>query len=181
MEKFVFFLILPLFFLLSFNVFSIDVIKIGIVDFDRIVIEVLNPQLKANLDQIKNRYQEQINKLNLELKNLRQMYDKSITDNDLDNARSFGNQYNLKVDELKRLSSLAKNNLEQQRLANINSLNNNSESLSKILHGIQYVAEINGFSLIMKKNNPYILYHNSTVDITDSVVKYLLEKDNKNP
>ncbi len=53
MEKFVFFLILPLFFLLSFNVFSIDVIKIGIVDFDRIVIEVLNPQLKANLDQIK--------------------------------------------------------------------------------------------------------------------------------
>ncbi len=181
MEKFVFFLILPLFFLLSFNVFSIDVIKIGIVDFDRIVIEVLNPQLKANLDQIKNRYQEQINKLNLELKNLRQMYDKSITDNDLDNARSFGNQYNLKVDELKRLSSLAKNNLEQQRLANINSLNNNSESLSKILHGIQYVAEINGFSLIMKKNNPYILYHNSTVDITDSVVKHLLQKDNKNP
>ncbi len=115
------------------------------------MIEVLNPQLKANLDQIKNRYQEQINTLNLELKNLKQMYDKSIADNDLDNARSFGNQYNLKVDELKRLSSLAKNNLEQQRLANINSLNNNSESLSKILHGIQYVAEINGFSLIMKK------------------------------
>ncbi|WKC79239.1 OmpH family outer membrane protein [Borreliella turdi] len=175
------FLILPLFFLLSLNVFSIDVIKIGIVDFDRIVIEVLNPQLKANLDQIKNRYQEQINLLNLELKNLKQMYDKSIADNDLDNARSFGNQYNLKVDEIKRISSLAKNNLEQQRLANINSLNNNSESLSKILHGIQYIAEANGFSLIMKKNNPYILYHNSTVDITDSVVKYLLEKDNKNP
>ncbi|WNY67120.1 OmpH family outer membrane protein [Borreliella lusitaniae] len=177
-----FFLILPLFFLLPFNnVFSIDVIKIGIVDFDRVVIEVLNPQLKANLDQIKNRYQEQINTLNLDLKNLRQMYDKSIADNDLDNARSFGNQYNLKVDELKRISSLAKNNLEQQRLANINSFNNNSEALSKILHGIQYVAEVNGFSLIMKKDNPYILYYNSTVDVTDNVIKYLLEKDNKNP
>ncbi|AJA90572.1 hypothetical protein OY14_03995 [Borreliella chilensis] len=174
-----FFLILPLFFLLSFNLFSIDVVKIGIVDFDRIVIEVLNPRLKANLDQIKSRYQEQINTLNLELKNLRQMYDESIAANDLDNARSLGNQYNLKVDELKRVSSLAKNNLEQQKLVNINSLNNNSESLSKILFGIQYVAETNGFSLIMKKNNPYILYHNSTVDITDNVIKYLLEKDNK--
>lgn len=57
-----FFLILPLFFLLSFNVFSIDVIKIGIVDFDRIVIEVLNPQLKANLDRSNKKSVSRTNK-----------------------------------------------------------------------------------------------------------------------
>ena len=101
------------------------------------------------------------------------MYDEAVGVHDLDNARSYGNQYNLKIDELKKLTTLAKSNLDQQKQININSINSDGALWSKILNGVQYIAETNGISLVMKKDNPYILYYNSTVDITDDVIKHL--------
>ena len=44
--------------LLPLNIFAIDVTKVGIVDFEKVVIEFLNPQLKSNLEQLKKHYQE---------------------------------------------------------------------------------------------------------------------------
>ncbi|AWG43144.1 hypothetical protein CR532_04190 [Candidatus Borreliella tachyglossi] len=159
--------------LLSLDVFSINVTKVGIVDFEKVVITFLNPQLKSNLEQLKAHYQEKIDVLNSDIKDLRKMYDEAISIHDLENARSYGNQYNSKIDELKKLTSLAKSNLEQQKQININSINSDGELWSKILNGIEYVAETNGISLVIKKENPYILYYNSTVDITDDVIQHL--------
>ncbi|WP_024653257.1 OmpH family outer membrane protein [Borrelia persica] len=158
------------------NLLSLNVTKVGIVDFEKVVIGFLSPQLKSNLEQLKNRYQEQIDALNSEIKNLRKMYDDFVDLHDLENAKLYGNQYNLKIDELKKLKNLAKSNLEQQKQININNLNSDGMLWGKILKGIQYVAESNGISLVMKKDNPYILYYNSTVDVTDDVIKYLNEK-----
>ncbi|AHH03808.1 Outer membrane protein [Borrelia nietonii YOR] len=155
------------------NLFSVNVTKVGIVDFEKVVIGFLSPQLKSNLEQLKNHYQDKIDTLNSEIKDLRKMYDESVSTHDLENAKSYGNQYNLKIDELKRLKNLAKSNLEQQKQISINSLNSDGLLWGKILNGIQYVAETNGISLVMKKDNPYILYYNSTVDVTDDVIKYL--------
>ncbi|AAX17292.1 OmpH family outer membrane protein [Borrelia hermsii] len=155
------------------NLFSVNVTKVGIVDFEKVVIGFLSPQLKSNLEQLKNHYQDKIDTLNSEIKDLRKMYDESVSIHDLENAKSYGNQYNLKIDELKKLKNLAKSNLEQQKQININSLNSDGLLWGKILNGIQYVAETNGISLVMKKDNPYILYYNSTVDVTDDVIKYL--------
>ncbi|WP_040236822.1 OmpH family outer membrane protein [Borrelia crocidurae] len=158
------------------NLLSLNVTKIGIVDFEKVVIGFLSPQLKSNLEQLKNHYQERIDTLNSEIKDLRKMYDDSMEIHDLDNAKLYGNQYNLKIDELKKLKNLAKSNFEQQKQININSLNSDGVLWSKILKSIQYIAETSGISLVMKKDNPYILYYNSTVDITDDVVKYLNEQ-----
>ncbi|AYE36643.1 hypothetical protein DB313_04180 [Borrelia turcica IST7] len=166
-------LVFLLVFLLPLNIFAIDVTKVGIVDFEKVVIEFLNPQLKSNLEQLKKHYQEKIDALNTEIKDLRRMYDEAVGVHDLDNARSYGNQYNLKIDELKKLTTLAKSNLDQQKQININSINSDGALWSKILNGVQYIAETNGISLVMKKDNPYILYYNSTVDITDDVIKHL--------
>ncbi|UER67938.1 OmpH family outer membrane protein [Borrelia sp. BU AG58] len=166
-------IILLLVCLFRLNVFAIDVTKVGIVDFEKIVIEFLNPQLKSNLEQLRKHYQEKIDALNSEIKDLRRMYDEAVSVHDLDNARSYGNQYNLKIDDLKKLTTLAKSNIDQQKQININSINSDGALWSKILSGVQYIAETNGVSLVMKKDNPYILYYNSTVDMTDDVIKHL--------
>ncbi|WKC58329.1 OmpH family outer membrane protein [Borrelia sp. P9F1] len=166
-------MVLLLVYLFQFNGFAIDVTKVGIVDFEKIVIEFLNPQLKSNLEQLKKHYQEKMDVLNAEIKELRRMYDEAVSAHDLDGARSYGNQYNLKIDELKKLTTLAKSNLDQQKQININSINSDGILWSKILNGIQYVAETNGVSLVMKKDNPYILYYNSIVDMTEDVIKHL--------
>ncbi|AHH04598.1 hypothetical protein BmHG_00819 [Borrelia miyamotoi] len=158
------------------NIFSVNMTKVGIVDFEKVVIGFLSPQLKSNLEKLKSHYQEEIDTLNSEIKDLKKMYDESVSLHDLENAKLYGNQYNLKIDELKKLRSLAKNNLEQQKQININSLNSDGLLWSKILNGVQYVAEAHGISLVMKKDSPYILYYNSTVDITDDVIKHLSEQ-----
>ncbi|BCR22205.1 OmpH family outer membrane protein [Borrelia sp. HM] len=168
-----FLMILVFSFFFPLNIFSVNVTKVGIVDFEKVVIGFLSPQLKSNLEKLKNRYQEEIDILNSKIKDLKKMYDESISIHDLENAKLYGNQYNLKIDELKKLKSLAKNDLEQQKRININNLNSDGLLWSKILNGVQYVAEANGISLVMKKDNPYILYYNSTVDITDDVIKHL--------
>ncbi|AHH08766.1 OmpH family outer membrane protein [Borrelia anserina] len=170
------FIVLLFAYFFPLNLFPLNVTKVGIVDFEKVVIEFLSPQLKSNLDQLKSHYQEKIDALNSEIKDLRKMYDESISAHDIESARLYGNQYNLKVDELKKLKSLARGNLEQQKQINMNSLNSDGSLRNKILNGIQYVAETNGISLVMKKDNPYILYYNSTVDITDDVVRYLNEQ-----
>ncbi|QMU99541.1 OmpH family outer membrane protein [Borrelia sp. A-FGy1] len=166
-------LLFLLVYLFPLNIFALDVTKVGIVDFEKVVIEFLNPQLKSNLEQLKKHYQEKIDALNSEIKDLRKMYDEAVDVHDLDNARLYGNQYNLKIDELKKLTTLAKSNLDQQKQININSINSDGVLLSKILNGIQYIAETNGISLVIKKDNPYILYYNSIVDITDDIIRYL--------
>ncbi|UGQ16444.1 OmpH family outer membrane protein [Borrelia sp. RT5S] len=166
-------MVLLMVYLFQLNIFAIDVTKVGVVDFERIIIEFLNPQLKSNLEQLRKHYQEKIDVLNAEIKDLRRMYDGAVSAHDLDSARTYGNQYNLKIDELKKLTTLAKSNLDQQKQININSINSDGVLWSKILNGVQYVAETNGVSLVMKKDSPYILYYNSTVDMTEDVIKHL--------
>ena len=168
-----FLMILLFSFFFPLNIFSVNVTKVGIVDFEKVVIGFLSPQLKSNLEKLKNRYQEEIDILNSNIKDLKKMYDESISIHDLENAKLYGNQYNLKIDELKKLKNLAKNDLEQQKRININNLNSDGLLWSRILNSVQYVAEANGISLVMKKDNPYILYYNSTVDVTDDVIKHL--------
>lgn len=115
------------------NIFSVNMTKVGIVDFEKVVIGFLSPQLKSNLEKLKSHYQEEIDTLNSEIKDLKKMYDESVSLHDLENAKLYGNQYNLKIDELKKLRSLAKNNLEQQKQININSLNSDGLLWSKYL------------------------------------------------
>ena len=41
---------------------------------------------------------------------------------------------------------------------------------------IEYIAVSEGYSLVLEKQNPFILHYGLDIDITDKVLKYLLDQ-----
>lgn len=48
-----------------------------------------------------------------------------------------------------------------------------SDFSKEILRAVEYVAEHEGFSIVLRKKDPNILYYNYEVEITDKVLEYL--------
>jgi len=50
---------------------------------------------------------------------------------------------------------------------------------SQVYDEIRYIAESEGFTMILNKNDPNIIWFSSTVDITDKLIQNLLSKANR--
>ena len=48
--------------------------------------------------------------------------------------------------------------------------------LNEIVEAIEYIAVSEGYSLVLEKQNPFILHYGLDIDITDKVLKYLLDQ-----
>ena len=66
------------------------------------------------------------------------------------------------------------NRIMSERISNRkDSLLTSSDFSREILKAVQYVAEQEGYSIVLRKKDPNILHYNKEVDITEKVLQYL--------
>jgi len=74
-----------------------------------------------------------------------------------------------KQEYLKEYNRIMNERIETKK----NNLLTSSDFSKEILRAVEYVAEHEGFSIVLRKKDPNILYYNYEVEITDKVLEYL--------
>ncbi len=155
--------------------FATQITKVGIVD----IVKVYSVYYKESkevlkLEELRNTYMKEIQQKKDEILNLenekvdaqnRGDQEKALElDKEIFEKKQFLNEYTrIKTQQLKQLA---------QNLANSNAF------ISEIADAIQYVAESEGFSLILKKSDQF-LFWTPEIDITDKVIAELMKRTGK--
>ncbi len=164
-----------LFFSSTFIVFATQITRVGIVDIVKIYsIYYKESKEVLKLEELKQEYLKEIAQKKNEILTLenekvdaenRGEQEKALElDKEIFNKKQFLSEYTrIKTQQLKEL---AKN------------LANSNEFIKEIADAIQYVAESEGFSLILKKTDQF-LFWTPEIDITDKVIAELMKRAGK--
>jgi outer membrane protein len=150
-----------------------EITKIGVIDITKIYSAYYkDSQAVQELEKLRKQYDDRMEEIKKEITALEsKKLDASKANNDQEALRleteitkktEYLKDYRrIKLDELK--------NMEQK-------LNTSSNFLSELADAIIKVSETEGFTLILKKNDPYIAYYTPETDITDKVIEYLMAR-----
>ncbi len=148
-----------------------QITKVAVIDYSRILAAFYADSAEARkIDEMKRVYAEEVKKLQEEIQLLEE---KKLNAQDSGESASVLNldkniqgrkQY---YQEYVRV----RGNQIQQAAANLAS---NNALAQEILREIRYVAELNGFSIVLKRSNPNLLWWSYETDITELVLKRLM-------
>ncbi len=161
--------------LLAANVFATQITRIGIVD----IVKVYSVYYKESkevlkLEELRNAYMKEIQDKKDEILNLENEKIEAENSGDEQRALELDKKIFEKKQFLKEYTRIKSQQLKQlsQNLANSN------EFIREIAEAIQFVAESEGFSLIIKKSDQF-LFWTPEIDITDKVISELMKRTGK--
>lgn len=156
-------------------VFAAQITKVGIVDISRIYsIYFRESKEVIKLGELRSAYLKEIAKKKEEINLLKSQKLDAEDNNDNEKALQLDKEIFNKEQFLKEYIQIKTQQLRQMA----QNLSQSSELIQEIADVIQYVAENEGFSLILKKTDQF-LYWTPEIDITDKVIKELLKRTGK--
>lgn len=120
------------------------------------------------LERLKQRYQEEIDEQMAQLEDLREQRVQARNNNDQERAEELSDQIYQKQQFIEDLTERRQRQLEQRR----NQLISN-DFLQRMQNAIQYVAENEGYSVVLSTELDSLQWWSPTVDITESVLQRL--------
>ncbi|MDC7239341.1 MAG: OmpH family outer membrane protein [Spirochaetales bacterium] len=159
--------------LAAMPVFSDTITKVAVLDYSRILSAFYkDSQAVRELEQMKEQFQQEIDKIQTEITMLESR--KLTAENNGNNSQALelDNQIFEKKKFLRDYIRVKNSQLTEMN----NSLNQNNALVREIIEEIQYVAETGGYSMVLKKSDPNLLWWNYEVDITEQVLQRLLTK-----
>ena len=155
---------------LVFGSFAEKITKVGIVDLNRIMQNYYfeTSQLQE-IEKLKVQVEDQEKKMIEEIDQLKEKLVTAKADENETEMSRLNQLISMREDNLKEYHSVQMNRINS-KLANLQNAQNLSAS---ILRAIEFVAEENGFSLILNAQDPRIIWHNNEVDITQDVLNQL--------
>lgn len=164
------FILLSIFILSAFNLSAEQLSKIGVVNFSQIVEDYFaESSAWREIDSMREKYDEgrddildDINELKME---------KLEADNNDDEIESLklDDQIYSKQEYLKEFHSVWQNRINSK----IQGVYQSSTFTAEILDAITYIAESEGYSMIMRTQDADILWYNHEIDVTDMVLERL--------
>lgn len=151
-----------------------QITKVAVLDYTRILSAFYADSAEARrIDEMKTVFAQEVRRLQEEIQTLEER--KLEAENrgnsrdalDIDSTIQDKKQY---YQEYVRV----RGNQIQQSAANLGSSN---ELAREILKEIQYIAESNGFSIVLKRSDPDLLWWSYEVDITDLVLQRLMSSN----
>ena len=144
--------------------------KIGIVNFSRIVEDYFAESAAwREIDSMRERYQEGKDEILEEIDELRvKKLEEERQGNEREALRLEDRIYQ-KQEYLKEFHSVWTNRIN----AKIETIYQSSTFTAEILDAIEYVAENEGYSIILRSQDPNILWYNREVDITELILERL--------
>ncbi len=165
-------LIIALFVLFTVNTFAEKLTMIGIVDLTKIVSNYFKEsaawreidELTQKVEETTNAKLEEIKKLQAKKIDAQNRGDDTLAlqiDNEIEKNKQYLQEYHKIMSD--RISSKKENLLASSGFSR------------EIIDAISYIAEDQGFSIVLRKKDPNILYYNYEVDITDRVIDRLMK------
>jgi outer membrane protein len=151
-----------------------QITKVAVLDYTRILSAFYAESSEARrIEELKSTFAEDVRRLQTEIQ--------SLEERKLD-AENQGNSRNAleldaRIQERKQYYQefvRVRGNQIQQASANLGSSN---VLAREILREIQFVAESNGFTLVMKRSDPDLLWWSYEVDITEQVLQRLMQNN----
>ncbi len=151
-----------------------QITKVAVLDYTRILSAFYADSAEARrIDEMKTVFAQEVRRLQEEIQTLEER--KLEAENrgnsrdalDIDSTIQDKKQY---YQEYVRV----RGNQIQQSAANLGSSN---ELAREILKEIQYIAESNGYSIVLKRSDPDLLWWSYEVDITDLVLQRLMSSN----
>jgi outer membrane protein len=118
------------------------------------------------------RVQLEVDRRTKDLEDLKARHAAAVLEDRSQDAIRLQNEYTAKSDALRDYYQAGKAQLEDQRAK----LSQSNSFLEQVFTEIQFIAESEGYSMVLKKGNDAILWHSPTVDITQKVIASLQSK-----
>lgn len=167
-KRIVFFFLI--FFIVHVSLSAEILSKIGIVNFSRIVEDYFAESAAwREVDSMRERYEEGKNEILEEIDELRAEKLEAERQGDERKTLNLEDEIYQKQEYLKEFHSVWTNRINSK----IETIYKSSTFTSEILDAIEYVAENEGYSIILRSQDPNILWYNREVDITDLVLERL--------
>lgn len=173
MKKIVLFILALIF--LSAPLTADTITKVAVLDYSRILSAFYkDSQAVREMEEMKNQFQQEIERIQGEIAILEER--KLTAENNGDNSKALelDNQIFEKKKHLRDYIRVKNGQLTEMN----KNLSQNNALVREIIEEVQFVAESGGYSIVLKKSDPNLLWWNYEVDITDQVLQRLLTKMN---
>ena len=150
-----------------------QITRVAVLDYSRILSAFYkDSQAVRELEQLKESYQEEIRRMTREITSLEDRKLEAENAGDESTALRLDNEIFQKKEYLREYIRVKGAQLSDMS----NRLNQNLTLVNEILEEIQYVAESEGYSIVLKKSDPSLLWWNYEVDITEQVLQRLMSR-----
>ena len=158
-------------FILSIPLGAEQITKVAVLDYTRILSAFYADSAEARrIEEMKTVFAEEVRRLQEEIQSLEE---RKLEAEDRGNSRD-ALELDSRIQDKKNYYQeyvRVRGNQIQQSAAGLGS---SSELAQEILREIRYVAESNGFSIVLKRSDPNLLWWSYEVDITDLVLQRLM-------
>jgi len=157
----------------SMPLFSETITKVAVLDYSRILSAFYkDSQAVRELEDMKKKFQQEIDKIQGEINILEER--KLTAENSGENSKAL--ELDNQIFEKKKfLRDYIR--VKNSQLTELNkNLSQNNSLVKEIIEEVQYVAESGGYSIVLKKTDPNLLWWNYEVDITEQVLQRLMTK-----
>ncbi len=165
-------LILLMFISFSAHIFAEKLTMIGVVDLTKIVSNYFKESSAwREIDELTQKVEETTNSKLDEIKTLQEKKIEAQNKGDDTLALQLDNEIEKKKQYLQEYHKIMSDRITSKK----ENLLASSGFSKEIIEAISYIAEDQGFSIVLRKKDPNILYYNYEVDITDKVIDRLMK------
>jgi len=151
-----------------------QITKVAVLDYSRILTAFYADSAEARrIEEMKTVFAEEVRRLQDEIQDLEERKLEAENRGDSRRALDLDSQIQDKKRYYQEYVRIRGNQI-QQASANLGS---STELAQEILQEIQYVAESNGFSIVLKRSDPNLLWWNYETDITEMVLQRLMDNN----
>lgn len=144
--------------------------KIGVVNFDRIAEDYFSESAAwREIDAMREEAQQGINRISNEIEQLRAQQLEAQGAGNQSRALQLSEQIYQRQEYLKEFHSVWNNRINQK----VRSISTSDAFITEVYTVISYIAESQGYSVVMRTQDPNILWYSQAVDITNMVIDNL--------
>jgi len=169
-----FFLFFVAFIFLSLAVEAQQLTRFAVVDLPRVYMAFMSESRAVrDFEERSARVQAEIDRMTTEINNLNVSRANAQAQGNIEQALRYEADANRRTDILKEYYKTKTAELDSIK----KSLTQSGAFLEQVYDEIRYVAESEGYSMVLNlKENNGIVWYNPTVDITDKIIKNLMDK-----
>ncbi|MCL2294777.1 MAG: OmpH family outer membrane protein [Spirochaetes bacterium] len=162
--------LLILFLLCGSYLHSQQIVRVGVLDFNRVVSTIAgDPRTLQEIERLVRNFEEGLNNFNIEIAELEDRRQNFLHNGDNFSASRVEQQITRRREELARFTRDRTREIENRR----SRINQSPEVLARILREIEHIAESQGFSMVFNSQDPNLIWWSKSVDITDLVINRL--------
>ena len=159
-----------LLFMLAGSLFAAKLTMVAVIDLTRIVSDYFKESAAwREIDQLIQKTEETLEEKKEEINLLEQRKMTAIEENNQRLSLQLDEEIRKKQEYMKEYNRIMTERIESKK----NQLMTSSDFSREIISAVEYIAETEGYSIVLRKKDPNILYYNYEVDITDKVLEYL--------